>query len=61
MVKFLYGVNPRATRRPTPIYGDERRGVGVYREIARGKQAMAEAPSALRRPPRSKPGRSAAD
>ncbi|WP_027556184.1 hypothetical protein [Bradyrhizobium sp. Cp5.3] len=57
-LRYIYFLNPAARARLTcpeiPYSEIERRGAGMYRGIARGKQAMAEVPSAQqRRPPRS--------
>jgi hypothetical protein len=52
-MRYIYFINPAARARLTcpeiPYSEIERRGAGMYRGIARGKQAMAEAPSAQRR------------
>ena len=52
-MRYIYFLNPEARARPVckeiPYAEIERRGAGMYRGIARGKQAMAEAPSAQRR------------
>ena len=52
-MRYIYFLNSEARARlackEIPYAEIERRGAGMYRGIARGKQAMAEAPSAQRR------------
>jgi hypothetical protein len=52
-MRYIYFLEPAARARLTcpeiPYSEIERRGAGMYRGIARGKQAMAGAPSAQRR------------
>jgi hypothetical protein len=52
-MRYIFFLNPDARARLVPKeipYSEiERRGAGMYRGIARGKQAMAEAPSEQRR------------
>ncbi|WFU42585.1 hypothetical protein QA640_09025 [Bradyrhizobium sp. CB82] len=52
-MRYIYFLNPDARARlackEIPYAEIERRGASMYRGIARGKQAMAEAPSAQRR------------
>jgi hypothetical protein len=51
VIYLLLNLDARSRLVPKEIpYSEiERRGAGMYRGIARGKQAMAEAPSAQRR------------
>ncbi|WP_439374801.1 hypothetical protein [Bradyrhizobium sp. DASA03120] len=52
-MRYICFLDPAARARLVPkeiAYSEiERRGAGMYRGIARGKQAMAEAPSGQRR------------
>ncbi|MDA9498159.1 hypothetical protein [Bradyrhizobium sp. CCBAU 11357] len=52
-MRYIYFLDPVARARLVPkeiAYAEiERRGAGMYRGIARGKQAMAGVPSAQRR------------
>jgi hypothetical protein len=52
-LRYMYFLNPAARERLTcaeiPYSEIERRGAGMYRGVARGKQAMADYPSAQRR------------
>jgi hypothetical protein len=47
-MRYIYFLNPSACERlvpkEVPCSEIERRGAGMYRGIARGKQAMAETP-----------------
>jgi hypothetical protein len=52
-MRYIYFLKPESRARlvckEIPYAEIERRGAGMYRGIARGKQAMAEVPSAQRR------------